>query len=231
MVLAAHHPSYLPPIIFFHKMCRADVLVLTDDFQFTTSGQINRARIKTAVGPQWLTVPVLTKGRPGQKISEVEINQQQPWQRKHWKTLCVNYTFAAYFEQFADQLGATYSKNWEYLLDLNLTLIDFIQHSLNISTRIVLSSSLNLSGEGVSKLIDMTEILECDTFLAEMAYRNYLPAERFARYGKELKFFEYETPGYHQQFGEFIPGLSIIDLLLNEGKAVRDFLSKAKVEK
>lgn len=228
MILAAHHPCYLPPIVCFYKMCHADVFVLTDDFQYSTQGEINRARIKTAAGPQWLTVPVLTKGRPRQKVSEVEINQQQHWQRKHWKTIRLNYAFAAYFEQYAEPLQQLYGKEWRRLIDVNLALVDWMRRSLDISKEIVMSSALNLSGDGVSKLIEMTRILGCDAFLAEMNYRDYLSAARFARAGTELRFFQFETPEYHQQFGEFVPGLSSIDLLLNEGSAARDFLSKTK---
>lgn len=224
MILAAHHPSYLPLPVFLYKMFHADVFVLTDDFQYSTQSQINRAKIKTVLGPKWLTVPVRTKGRGEQTISEVAIARDQHWQRQHWKTLCLNYSFAPYFGQFAEQLEEIYAREWLRLFDLNLTLIEFFMHSLDISAKIVLSSALNLTGDGTSKLIQMTEQLDCDTYFVEMKYKDYLSRERFARSHKSLEFFTYEMPRYHQQFGEFVAGLSSIDLLFNEGKAAREML-------
>ncbi|NIV92323.1 hypothetical protein GWN42_05845, partial [candidate division KSB1 bacterium] len=110
MFLAAHQPAYLPDLTFFYKMSVADMFVLADTLQFSKHGAINRAKIKTARGINWLTVPVLTKGREGQSIAEVEINGAQAWQHKHWKTLVVNYTYAAYFEKYADFFANLYEK-------------------------------------------------------------------------------------------------------------------------
>ncbi|MFQ5652378.1 MAG: WbqC family protein [bacterium] len=224
MILAAHHPCYLPPLSFFHKLHQADVLVIADDFQYITHGSINRSRIKTVRGASWLTVPVRTRGRGSQAINQVRIDEAQNWRKTHWRTLQVNYTYAAYFEQYADQMERLYHKEWHYLVDLNLAFIDFVTSVLNITTRMVRSSELNLAGTGSTKLFNMLTRLQCGTYLADMAWQGYLRPAEFEQQGFELRFFEMDEPAYHQQFSGFISGLSIIDLLFNEGADSRKAL-------
>ncbi len=82
-VLAAHQPNYMPWLGLFYKLGQADVWVVGDDVQYTRHGLINRNRIRTATGWQWLTVPVLTRGRGLQSICDVLMDTTQTWQRKH----------------------------------------------------------------------------------------------------------------------------------------------------
>ena len=211
MILAAHQPCYLPKLSFFYKMAQADIFVLTDDFQYTTHNSINRTQIKTVNGVAWLTVPVLTKGH---------------WQRKHWRTLSVNYTYSAYFEKYADFLEEIYlSKKWKYLIDLNLELIEFVKRSLNLSTKIVLSSDLNLKDKGSALLAKMSTALGCTAFLTERDFAIYLDRKPFYEKEVELNFFSFKAPEYYQLFGIFTPGLSIIDVLFNEGEVSRHLIA------
>jgi hypothetical protein len=91
MILTAHQPVYLPWLGLFHKIALSDTYVYFDDVQYQMKDWNNRNHIKTVRGPLWLTVPVLCKGYREKKIRDIEINNQEPWQRKHWKTLHVNY--------------------------------------------------------------------------------------------------------------------------------------------
>ena len=61
MIVAAHQPNFAPWLGFFDKAVAADVLVLLDTVQFIKRGYQNRTRIKSSTGPQWLTVPVISK--------------------------------------------------------------------------------------------------------------------------------------------------------------------------
>ncbi len=228
MILAAHQPCYLPKLSFFYKMARADIFVLTDDFQYTTHNFVNRTQIKTVNGRAWLTVPVLTKG-PIESIRETLVESSQNWQRKHWRTLSVNYTYSAYFEQYADFFKDIYLfKRWNYLIDLNLELIEFAKRSLNLSTRIVLSSDLNLKDKGNALLANMSTTLDCTTFLADREFENYLDKKLFSKKKVELNFLTFKTPEYYQLFGNFISDLSIVDLLFNEGREGREVIVDIK---
>ena len=58
MILTSHQPDFLPYMGFFYKVARSDVLVLSDDVQFSKQGMHNWNRIKTEAGPKKLTIPV-----------------------------------------------------------------------------------------------------------------------------------------------------------------------------
>ena len=221
MLLAAHQPGYLPSISLFQKMLLADIFVLAADYQYSTHGAINRTQIKTVNGPGWLTVPVLSRKRRGQLIRDVEINTASNWRSKHWKSLEVNYVYSAYFEQFRDELQRIYSRDWKYLLDVNLALFDFVRNTLGIATRLRLSSELGVGGRHCERLFNMMSALGCTGYLAGSELRGYLVPALFEDRGLTLRFLGKSQLCYYQQFGNFAPDLSVVDLLLNEGGGSR----------
>ncbi len=225
MILAAHQPNYIPWIGYFHKMAQADKFVLADDIQYTTHGFINRNYIKTRKGKQWLTVPIITKGRGLQKINEVPIDIEQNWRQKHWNSLLLNYKYAPYFEYYADFFEQVYQKEWTFLVDLNIEIIEFVRKALNISNPIYLSSELKLSFGTTERIVDMVKKTGCTKYLSGESGKNYLDEELFKEAGIQLIYSEFKHPTYHQQFGEFIPNLSVIDLLFNEGVRAMDFVT------
>lgn len=224
MILAAQHPNYLPLWGFFYEMSQADIFVLVDDFQYTKHNYINRTKIKTAQGFQWLTVPVFTKGQRRQLIHQVKVDVSQNWRRKHWKTLFVNYKYAAYFEEYANFFENVYNTPWSYLIDLNLEIIEFIRNKLNISTRVYLSSALNVSGKGNRRLLNILEKLSCETYLSYLDRKSDPDQQVFEKSGIKIKFISSKLIFYHQQFADFISNLSIIDLLFNEGEMSHNIL-------
>lgn len=230
MILAAHQPNFIPWIGFFHKMAQADKFVLADDVQYTTHGFINRNHIKTAAGKLWLTVPVITRGRRLQKINEVRIDKDQDWRRKHRNTLQFNYKYAPYFDYYADFFERLYQQEWIFLVDLNIALIEFIRKALNISGPIYLSSELNLHSEKTRRIVEMLKKTGCSKYLSGESGRKYLDEDLFKEEGVELIYSDFKHPTYHQQFGEFIPNLSVIDLLFNEGIGAEEFV-KGKVKR
>ena len=87
MIVTIHQPNFAPWTGYFDKMTKADVFVLLDTVPFTKGGFQNRVKIKGPGGPQWLTIPVHTKGRLGQLTRDVETNELKPWRGDHVKTL------------------------------------------------------------------------------------------------------------------------------------------------
>jgi len=201
------------------------VFVLADDVQYTTNHLVNRAKIKTVRGATWLTVPVLAKGRQRQLINQVKISTEQNWRKKHWNTLMMNYKSSAYFELYFDFFENLYRKERRYLIELNLEAIDYLAAALNIRSRVVLSSSLNVKLRGREWLMKIMEKVQAEVYLTESAFQTYLSPQEFAKRGLQLQFTTCREPIYHQQFGEFVAGLSVIDLLFNEGEMSNKILS------
>jgi hypothetical protein len=215
--LAAEILSYLPPENFFVLAASADIFVIAEDIQFSTNGNANRARIKTATGAQWLTIPVLSKGRGRQQLNEVEIDSTRPWQRQHWRMIELNYHNAPYFGELADELAVLYQRPYRNLVDATWEFLLFIWKVLDWRKLPQRTSELGITATSEKRVVELVRIMNTEIYLAQERYRAVLRPERLA--GVQPLFVSWDSPPYHQQFDSFIGGLSILDLLFNEGIA------------
>jgi hypothetical protein len=219
MILSVHQPQYLPWLGYFHKMAISDVFVYLDDVQYKKREFQNRNRIRTNTpnAYMWLTVPVKVKDRFTQKICEVEINNDYPWRRKHWKSIELHYRGAKYFSQYAGFFEALYGKVWLKLIDINLEIIDFFVRVFNIKTKIFFSSSLSPEGEATDRIISLCKILSADTYLSGIGGKQYLEEEKFAKNNIKLVYQDFKHPVYKQVYEPFVPNMSAVDFLFNCG--------------
>jgi len=217
-VVAIHQPNYLPWLGYFYKITNCDVFVFLDNVQYTKNSFINRNKIKTPQGAMWLTVGVLSKGEYGQSISETKIDSNVSWNKNHWKSICQNYARSPYLDKYKEYLESIYQRQWEYLADLNESLIKANCDMLSITNvEFIRASDLDLSGKGTELLINICQEVGADTYLSGFGGVKYMEEDKFRESGIELKYYNFENPTYHQLWGDFIPNLSIIDLLFNEG--------------
>lgn len=215
MICAVHQPQYLPWLGFFSKLDAADVFVVYDDTQYKHDEWQNRNRIKTPNGIQWLTVPV--HHSQGEFIGAIRIDNEKPWRRKHAHALATNYARAPFYEEYADDLAAIYAAEWEHLAKLNVALMKLICRRLGVETPMILSSELGYEGRSTGALISICREAGADVYLSGPGGRDYLETERFGAEGVRLLFHDFEHPVYGQPFGEFVPGMSAVDLLFNCG--------------
>ncbi len=229
MRLVILQPSYLPWLGYFDQMFKSDAFVIYDDVQYDKNGWRNRNRIKTPQGPQWLTVPVLTKGRNLPINRAVEINNTTSWQKKHLKSIAQNYTKAPFFAQYMGLLEGVLERRWKLLIDLNMTLIHLLMEELGLNTKIYLASDLRIPKDGkIERLIHICRHFQADIFLEGDAGRDYLDEALFAREGIRIEYHGYRHPVYRQLHGNFVPYLSVIDLLFNHGKDSLEILTHRK---
>lgn len=215
--LAAEVLSFLPSENFFVLAASADVFVVADDIQFSTNGNINRTRIKTATGATWLTIPVLRTGRGGQKLKEVEIDPSRPWQHQHWRTMALNYHNAPYFGELADELEKLYQRPYQKLVEVAWEFLKFIWQALRWENLPRRTSEFHLHSAGEQRLADLAKLTQAEVYLAHEKYRAAIEPERLPEL--RLQWVSWPLPPYHQQFNDFVGGLNILDLLFNEGIA------------
>ena len=89
-IIGILQPGYLPWLGFFEQMYRSDIFVLYDDVQYDKEGWRNRNRIKTVNGVQWLTVPVLAKFSDHPLISDIRVNNEVNWRKKHLTSITIS---------------------------------------------------------------------------------------------------------------------------------------------
>ena len=224
MIVAGHQPEFIPYLGFFSKISKADLFVIVDHIQFNKKYFQNRNKIKTREGWMWLTVPVITKGRFEQKIREVEINNSLNWQRKHWASITLNYQKAPFFKEHSGFFEEVYSKEWRLLSEFNEAFIRYILGQLELDVDVLKSSELGVTGQKTDLLIDICKKTGADTYLQGSGGRDYVEVEKFQDAGLKVVFQDFEPPTYPQQFGEFIPNLSIVDLLFNVGPEAKNYL-------
>ena len=218
MRIAVMQPTYLPWIGYFGMIDRVDTFVLLDSVQFARRSWQQRNQIKTHNGPGWLTVPVLSKGKRNQLIKDVTIDASRNFPGNHIRAIEANYRKSSHFELYAPKLFAILGKKHSRLAELNLELIELLKGALGIETPLKLSSKLGHEGTKASLLVDLCVKLESTEYLSPPGSRNYLDeSESFEKHGIPVSYFKYDHPVYRQRFGDFLPYMSVIDLLFNEG--------------
>lgn len=216
-VLTAHQPVYLPWLGLFHKISLADTFVSFNRVQYLPKDWNNRNRIKTADGPVWLTVPVLRKGHREKPLDEIEINNALPWQRKHWRTLEAAYRRAPHFSAYAAYFEEVYAREWRTLAELDEAMLAWFLETLGIAVRVLRASEFDFKGTKSDLVLDMCVQLGADAFVFGSLGRDYARVDDFAERGIEVVFQDYRHPVYPQLHGEFVPFLSVVDLLFNCG--------------
>jgi hypothetical protein len=229
MIVAIHQPHYLPWLGYFYKILKSDVFVFLNNVQFEKGRFCNRNKIKTAHGPMWVTVPVLLKGLNFPLVSDVKVNNAEDWRKRHWKGICQNYARAPYFDSYAEAFAKIYEQTWEMLEDVNEATVKVALQSLNIEgKKLYKATDLAVTGSSTELLINICKTLGADTYLSGLGGSvSYLDEARFREEGIKLHFYDFQHPSYHQTWGEFLPNMSIIDLLFNEGDKSLDILHAA----
>ncbi len=220
MKIAICQPTYLPWMGYFDLIDQVEAFVLLDDVQFEKQSWQQRNRIKTPRGLQWLTVPVIFRGRLGQFIKDVEVRDINFW-RNHCRAIELNYRrtrfFDAYFEKLALRLVCS---NTTLLAGLNIRLMEWFMSVLGIKTPLILSSNLAQTGRRTERLVNICKLLGAEQYVSPLGSAAYLLEEQdmMTDHGIDLVFQNYQHPEYGQQFPPFIPYASALDLLFNEGE-------------
>lgn len=235
MILSAHQPQYLPWLGYFHKICHSDVFVFLDNVQYKKREYQNRNYIRTDSGKLCLTVPVIKNENPYPNISCIHIDNSQDWNRRHFRSLCVNYAHTPFFKKYTDLFENIYMiRKWDRLIDLNMCITGHINRLLGLDTAIYLESQLNVKTTGTQRIIDICKAVKADLYLSGAGGKAYIEEDKFAASSIELKYQAFLHPVYRQSHmnGErdFISHLSALDLIFNCGPDSLGILAGKKSE-
>ncbi|QED49208.1 WbqC family protein [Cytobacillus dafuensis] len=216
MKIAIHQPNFLPWIGYFDKMDQADIFVILDKANHSnSSNETNRNKIKTSKGSLWLTVPLTEKVIP---INELRIDNSQNWKKKHWETIQNNYKKSIYWNKYKEGFEQIYNTHWEKLIDLNLALINHIKALLNLNTVIMLESDFQTNfGKGHTRILNIVKHLNGKVYLSGTGAKAYNNEKEFQENKIQLNYQDFKHPKYAQSWGDFIPNLSIIDMIFHCG--------------
>ena len=214
---------YIPWKGFFDLIGRCDEYVIFDRVQYVKRHWHNRNRIKTARGVQWLTIPVVTKGRFDQPIDEVEIETAgsgKDWAEKHWRALELAYRRAAFFESLAPEVQSWYERaaNETLLTNVNEIFLLGIVRQLGLTTRVTRDAAYPSSGIKTERLLGIARAAGADRYLSGPSAREYFDEAMFRSAGLVTEWMSYEGyPEYPQLHGGFEHAVTVLDLLFNTG--------------
>ncbi|WP_206455785.1 WbqC family protein [Aurantimonas marina] len=216
--------NYIPWKGYFDLIASVDEFVLYDDVQFTRRDWRNRNLIKTPQGVRWLTIPVESKGRYHQTIRETAI-EGVDWAATHFQSLRSNYRRAPFFDEVASLIEPLYAVPASNLSDLNRTFLQAICDHLGITTRLTRSADYELAEERTERLASICAQAGADIYVSGPAAKEYLDEAEFRRRSMRVEWFDYSRyPEYPQLWGEFVHGVTMLDLLFNCGPEARNFM-------
>lgn len=214
--------NYIPWKGYFDMIAAVDEFIIYDDMQYTKNDWRNRNQIKTRHGLQWLTIPV------GQDINRRIRDVQTPidWQSNHWKTLVQNYRKAPCFNEVSAWLAPLYlERAAPGLSETNRLFMQTICDYLRIETKISNCWDYDLPCGKTERLVSLCRQAGADRYISGPAARDYIDRSLFDAAGIDLVYFDYAGfEPYPQLWGEFVHGVSILDMLFNCGSASRRYM-------
>ena len=202
--------TYFGPVQWYQKLHRYDRVWIDTDEHFIKQTYRNRCVIATTQGTQALTIPV-THGGGTTLTRDIRISDHGKWRQEHWNAIRTAYGESPFFEFYADDLAPFFEQRWDFLIDFNeaimekmceltdLTRPHFISPPSGVRGRL----SISPPSEGLGEVSE-----EFSDFRESIRPKHPLPDPDFVpkRY--------YQV--FEHQHG-FLPNLSILDLLMNEG--------------
>lgn len=217
---------YIPWKGFFDLIGRCDEYVIFDGVQYVKRHWHNRNRIKTSHGIEWLTIPVVTRGRFEQRIDEVEI--EKPWADKHWRTLELAYKRAPFFDSLAPVVRGWYERaaNEHRLTNVNEIFLRGIAGLLALKTNITRDIAYPASGSKTERLLGIARSAGADSYLSGPSARDYLDEAMFNSVGISTEWMNYDRyPEYSQLHGGFEHSVTVLDMLFNCGAEASRYFS------
>jgi len=220
--------NYIPWKGYFDLIGWSDEIILFDDVQFTKRDWRNRNLIKTPNGMLWLTIPVEVKGKFTQRICDSVVSvENKNWARKHLSSIEQNYVKANFFQQYRPWLRDLFARaeGEAFLSKINHIFLTAICEVLGIKTKITWSMDYGIIDGKNERLIDLCKKSGASEYLSGPAAKDYMDLTAFANAGLKVTFADYSNyPEYTQLNPPFEHGVSVLDLIFNEGPRARDFM-------
>lgn len=187
--------AYMPSVEYVARLLREECVIDLGE-NYVKRSERNRASILSANGVMQLTVHVENANRPRQRMRDVKIDYSKRWQHQHWVSILSAYKSSPYFDHFAHLLEPFYRREWRFLVDYNMEYLEVLLHLLG--TKCQISTSEQYVEAGAADFDMRPKQKKDSTFVAEP---------------------------YFQVFSDrmpFQPNLSVLDLLLCEGRSAKD---------
>lgn len=217
MICSIHQPDFLPYLGYFYKMSQSDVFVFLNDAQYSKGDHHEYNEIVKPDGTR-VSIKVPIQYHFPCPMTEVKIKGQE------WLLKLIDQIEKCYPETRGIERDTVYrlirtiTKTATSLAAMNLVINTVIARWFGINCTIHSSSTLGITTKSNQRLIDICKAVGADTYLSGTGARAYLDEDMFRRNRIDVVYSDYEPVPYPQQVkGEFVPNLSVIDFIMNNG--------------
>lgn len=199
--------SYFPPVQYFTKIISYDNILIETHEHYTKQSYRNRCKILSPNGIQTLSIPIIKISGKKQKIKDVKIDYKNDWQNLHLKSIKTAYLSSPFFEYYIDSFLKFFKHKYTFLYDLNFEILSTLLKEMQIEIN-----------------IHQTQLFSDKYTHGDFRYTIH-PKEKFS-----LDDIGFNPKKYTQVFFdkfEFVPNLSVLDLLFNEGPNSENLLRQS----
>jgi hypothetical protein len=229
MIIAIIQPCFVPWLGYFEQMAIADIFVYFDDVQYTKKDWRNSNQLKSQYGVKPIYVPV-RNASTGILINQALISYGERWEDNILNKLNEWYKKAPYFAEVIELIKPIIYQKYEKLIDLNYALNGAICRYVGILTPIFYSSSIpRVSADKNGRILEICKHFSGVNVLYDgKSAQNFIDIELFSKNGINIVFQDYVQKTYSQLWGGFTPYMSVIDLIMNQGKHSLDIIVNQK---
>lgn len=227
-------PYIFPYIGYFQLINAVDKFVFYDDVNYIKQGWINRNKILVSNKDYLFTIP-LKNASPFSLISEIYISRDlfSKWKSKFLQSLNQSYKKASNFENTINLIESVFQKEYVTISQLSIESIKTISEFIGIKTEFVISSEKYQNKElgRQERLIDICRQEKANHYINAIGGQELYKKEDFLKEQIRLDFIKTLPIEYKQFNNEFVPWLSIIDVLMfNEKNKITEFLNQYTLE-
>jgi hypothetical protein len=224
MKVAIMQPYFLPYIGYWQLINAVDIFVMFDDVNFIKKGYINRNVILGVDQPQRFTLELVGASQ-NKLINEISVGNNC---QKLKKSIEISYRKAPFFNAVFPILEGIFNQDERNLAKFLAYSLEIISKYLSLDTIFIYSSKIEKDNtlRSQDKIIDICRKKNALRYINAIGGQNMYQKEMFSQHGIELNFLESEMTKYAQFKEEFIPYLSIIDILMfNDKGDVKNMLN------
>lgn len=189
--------AYFAPVHYYSRYIHHSKVYIEQHEHFNKQTYRNRCVLSAGNGLIPLVVPVVKGRGPKIAIKDLQVSYDTEWQRNQWQTIVSAYNSSPYFEYYQDDLFPFFETKTRFLLDLNLKIHEVICDFLDIDAEVILTKDFEEVENGTLNFREEISPKNKEQIDAQFHPKQY-------------------TQVFEQKFG-FLPNLSILDLLFNEG--------------
>ncbi|MEQ8612613.1 MAG: WbqC family protein [Gammaproteobacteria bacterium] len=222
-VVAIHQPNFFPWLGYFDKLIRSDVFIFLDDVQLQKTGGTwsNRVKLLISGEAKWVTGAIDRNYKGVRNINDMHFLKNSPWKEKMQKSINVNYANHPYYAETMEYIKPLLNSSETNVAEYNIRAVTLIAQKLGINSgKFKRSSDYSRKERSNELLCSLTRLVGGDTYLCGGGADGYQDQFIFQQNNINLCYQNFYHPVYHQLgTDQFVPGLSIIDALMNIGIA------------